>query len=108
MHAENAFDRINAIIDSEFEPLECKIQNKELVRAVKVIMKNNNTSGADRNPIKILHFFLRRPWKITFKSVNESNDDREFSIVQREGKITCTPKTDKGREYLKMLHPITE
>ena len=107
-HWCHTFDKnnINVIGDSERESLEGKIHYEELVRAVKS-MKNNKTPGLDGYPIEFFKFFWKDFGTIILQAVNESYDDGEFSTVQREGVITCIPKTDKDRKYLKNWRPIT-
>ena len=88
------------------DALEGKIQYGELIQAVKH-MKNNKTPGTDGYPIEFFKFFWKDFGKIILLAINESYDDGEFSFVQREGVITCVPKAEKDRKFLKNWRPIT-
>ena len=41
------------------------------------------------------------------KAINEGYREGKMSITQRQGVITCLPKGDKPKQYLKNWRPIT-
>ena len=41
------------------------------------------------------------------RSINSGFDSKELSITQRQGVITCIPKEDKPKHFLKNWRPLT-
>ena len=53
-------------------------------------------------------FFLRQlGFFFVFRSLNLGYKNRELSITQRQGIITCIPKENKPKQFLKNWRPLT-
>ena len=94
------------LIEDESSMIEGQITYEEMAKTVKA-MPNNKTPGSDGFPVEFFKFFWKDLSKILLKGINESYDDEEFSFVQREGIITCLPKENKDRRFLRNWRPIT-
>jgi len=90
----------------EREGLEDEISYDELNEAVR-IMKNNKSPGSEGFPVEFFKFFWKDLGKLILRCINECYRDGEFSFVQRQGVITCIPKPEKDRKYIKDWRPIT-
>ena len=53
--------------------------------------------------VNFLKFFWKDIGQFIVRSLNEGFKNGKMSITQREGIITCIPKGDKPREFLKKL-----
>ena len=70
-------------------------------------MKNNKSPGIDGFTSE---FFKKNYTDIKIfikRAINEGYLDGKLSISQRQGLITCLPKGDKPKQYLKNWRPIT-
>jgi hypothetical protein len=70
-------------------------------------MKNNKSPGSDGFTVEFLKFFWRDLKNYIVLAVNYIFEKRELPISQRLGIITCLPKGDKPRQFLKNWRPIT-
>ena len=57
--------------------------------------------------VEFFKFFWPNLKYFILRSINESVDNGNLSISQRRGVITCLPKGDKSRFYLKNWRPIS-
>ena len=70
-------------------------------------MKNNKSPGTDGFTIEFFKFFHTDLIHFITRAINEGFRDGKLSITQRQGLITCLPKGDKPKQYLKNWRPIT-
>lgn len=95
----------NKLTDDEALQLEGEITLQELAECLRK-MKNNKSPGSDGFSVEFFKFFWRDMKYFLLNAVNESFQKGELPITQREGLITCIPKGNKPREYLKNWRPI--
>ena len=86
--------------------LEGQITYEEAAKALKN-MKNDKSPGTDGMTVNFFKFFWKDLGDFIIKSLNEGFEKGKMSITQREGIITCIPKGDKPREFLKNWRPIS-
>ena len=70
-------------------------------------MKNDKSPGKDGMTVNFFKFFWKDLGDFIINSLNEGFEKGKMSITQREGIITCIPKGDKPREFLKNWCPIS-
>ena len=70
-------------------------------------MKNNKSPGTDGFPAEFYKFFWKDVGHYLIKSFNESFVRGELSLTQKQSIITCLPKGNKPREFLKYRRPIS-
>lgn len=70
-------------------------------------MKNNKSLGSDGFTVEFFKFFWKDFKHYIVSVVNHIFVKKELPISQRLGIITCLPKGDKPRQYLKNWRPIT-
>lgn len=84
--------------------LESSIYENEILTVLKN-MKNNKSPGSDGFTVEFFKFFWRDLKDHIVLAVNHIFANRELPISQRLGIITCLPKGDKPRQFLKKLAP---
>jgi hypothetical protein len=92
--------------DDEADSLEGEITLEEASKALKN-MANDKSPGSDGFTAAFFKFFWKRLGHFVVRSLNEGFARGEMSITQKEGIITCLPKGDKPREFLKNWRPIS-
>ena len=97
---------IKRLSDEESESLEGEISLEEASRALKN-MKNGKSPGTDGFTVEFFKVFWKHLGPLVVRSLNEGFRKGELSVTQREGIITCIPKTDKPRDNIKNWRPIT-
>ena len=71
-------------------------------------MKNNKRPGSDDFTVEFFKFFFKDFKHFIRRSINEGYQKGTFSVTKRQGIITCLPKGDKPRQFLKKKwRPIT-
>ena len=70
-------------------------------------MKNNKSPGSDGFTAEFYKFFYKDLKVFIRRAINEGYNEGKLSITQRQGLITCIPKGDKPKEFLKNWRPIT-
>lgn len=88
------------------ELCEAPITETEIQTALKH-MKNNKSPGSDGFPCEFYKFFWKDLGHFMYRSFQQSFRDGQLSITQRQGVITCLPKGEKPRQFLKNWRPIT-
>ena len=78
----------------------------EMLQSVKG-MANCKTPGSDGSPVEFYKFFWKDIGKFMYRSFCHGLRSGSLSISQKQGVITCMPKGDKPRQYLKNWRPIT-
>ena len=86
--------------------IEGEITEDEIANVLKN-MKNNKSPGSDGFTVEFFKFFFKDLKAFIIRAINESYLKETFSITQRQGIITCIPKGDKPRQFLKNWRPIT-
>jgi len=70
-------------------------------------MANNKSPGSDGYTVEFYKFFINDLGVYLVRSLNDAFNSGKLSITQRQGVITCIPKANKSREYLKNWRPIS-
>ena len=86
--------------------LEGELSEKEILAALKK-MKNNKSPGTDGFTSEFFKFFYNDIKAFIKRALNEGFVEGKLSITQRQGLITCLPKGDKPKQFLKNWRPIT-
>ena len=85
---------------------EGEITMTELKRALDST-KNNKSPGLDGYPIEFFKAFWDDLSPFMLRSINNSFEKGSLPQSQKEGLITCLPKGDKPRKFLKNWRPIS-
>lgn len=85
---------------------EGMITENEIKQALKN-MANGKSPGPDGYPAEFYKFFWGDLGRYYIKSLALSFEKGELSVTQKQGVITCLPKGNKPREFLKNWRPIT-
>lgn len=99
-------DNIPKLSPKEAKSLEGDISLEEAGFALKN-MKNEKSPGTDGFGAEFFKFFWKQIGVFVVRALNESFKDGQLSSTQKEGIITCIPKGDKDKEYLKNWRPIS-
>ena len=86
--------------------LEGELTEKEILAALKK-MKNNKSPGTYGFTSEFFKFFYNDIIVFIKRALNEGYTEEKLSISQRQGLITCIPKGDKPKQFLKNWRPIT-
>lgn len=70
-------------------------------------MKNNKSPGTDGFSAEFFKFFFIDLKCFIKRAINEGYREGKLSITQRQGLITCLPKGDKPKQFMKNWRPIT-
>ena len=106
---DNILYNINDYVKLEHEDktrLEGEITSDEIITVLKK-MKNNKSPGSDGFSIEFFKFFHRDLINFITRAINEGYREGKLSVTQRQGLITCLPKGDKPKQFLKNWRPIT-
>jgi hypothetical protein len=86
--------------------LEKQIRESEILQVLKE-MKNNKTPGSDGFTSEFFKFFWKDLKIYITGAINQIFEQKYLPITQRLGIISCLPKGDKPRQFLKNWRPIT-
>ena len=92
--------------DAEALQLEGKITLYEAATVLKN-MQNNKSPGSTGFTVEFFKFFWKDLGVFLVKSINFGFNVGMMSITQREGIITCVPKGDKSKKFVKNWRPIS-
>ena len=70
-------------------------------------MKSNKSPGADGFTSELFKVFWKYLGIFVIRSINYGYSVNSLSITQRHGIITCLPKGDKPKHFLKNWRPIS-
>ncbi|KAK3104781.1 hypothetical protein FSP39_009989 [Pinctada imbricata] len=70
-------------------------------------MSNSKSPGSDGFSAEFFKCFWKSLSPLVVRSLNHAYRIGELSITQKEGIITCIPKEDKPKQFLKNWRPIT-
>ncbi|MCU7800901.1 MAG: hypothetical protein KZQ70_12335, partial [gamma proteobacterium symbiont of Lucinoma myriamae] len=90
----------------ETNSLEGPIIYSEMLTALKH-MANDKSPGSDGFSANFYKFFWRDIGYFLIRSLNYGFSLGELSVSQKQGVITCIPKGDKDKLYLKNWRPIS-
>ena len=96
----------NTLTDDDAAEIEGKITHDEALKFLKK-MKNDKSPGSDGFTTEFLKFFWIDLGHFIVRYINHSYDIEELSVTQKLGIITCIPKTEKVRHFLKNWRPIS-
>ena len=96
----------NKLTIEESEKLEGDIKIDELSNALKN-MKNEKSPGLDGFTVEFYKFFWVDLKYFILRSLNYGYHTGTLSVTQKQGLITCLPKPNKSRHYLKNWRPIS-
>ena len=94
------------LTEEEQESLEGEITYKEASETLKN-MKNNKTPGSDGFSVEFFKFFWKDLNFFVISSLNYGSEVGQLSVTQKQGIITCLPKGNKSRHFLKNWRPIS-
>lgn len=106
VNIENIVTDLPKLDEEKAKTLEGPILLEEAALALKNI-KNDKSPGTDGMTVNFLKFFWKDLGQFIIRSLNEGFLTGKMSITQREGIITCIPKGDKPRQFLKNWRPIS-
>jgi hypothetical protein len=98
--------KFNKLTDEEPEELEGEIKYSEILLFLKN-MKNDKSPGSDGFSAEFFKFFWIDIGHFIVRSINYSYTIKEMSNVQKLGIITCIPKPNKPKQFLKNWRPLT-
>ena len=101
-----SLNKINKLSEDQKSSIESPIKLDELASTL-YKMNNNKTPGNDGFPCEFYKMFWVKLKFFILRSVNETFLDKELMITARQCQITCLPKGDKPREFLKNWRPIS-
>ena len=71
------------------------------------VMKNKKSPGSDGFTVEFYKFFWRDLGVFVYRSLNEAYLTEQMTPFQSQGIITCIPKEEKDRRYMKNWRPIS-
>ena len=109
LEIQNLFNSISSnpkLNEDDKIHLEGELSEEEILVVLKK-MKNNKSPGSDGFTVEFFKFFYNDLKVFIRKAINEGYREGKLSITQRQGIITCLPKGDKPKQFLKNWRPIT-
>ena len=97
---------VRKLTENEAEALEGVITAQELSIALKN-MKNNKTPGMDGFPCEFFKFFWLKLKFYVLNAINTFYENGVFTPTFRHTIISCLPKGDKAREFIKNWRAIS-
>ena len=86
--------------------LEGNLSYEEMLDSLKR-MKNNKSPGNDGFTTEFYKFFWQDIGHFLVRAMNYAYENGKLSATQKQGVITCIPKGNKDKSYLKNWRPIT-
>ena len=90
----------------ESKAIEGPIKYEEVALLLKA-MSNNRSPGSDGFSAEFFKMFWKKIGYFIIRSINYGFIKGELSATQREGIITCIPKDNKPRHFIKNYRPIS-
>ena len=100
------FPDIPKLNEDEKQKLDGVLKTEEVLCSLKN-MKNNKSPGSDGFTAEFFKFFWQDIGTFVVRSINNSFQKGELPQTQKEGLITCIPKGQKDKQYLKNWRPIS-
>ena len=92
--------------ENDSKLLEGEITYQELSLALKN-MKNSKSPGSDGFTAEFFKFFWKDLGIFTLNSINYAYKNDSLSVTQKQGVITCLPKPNKNKHFLKNWRSIS-
>ena len=92
--------------DKEKDSLEGLITYPEATNFLRN-MNNDPSPGSDGFSAEFFKFFWKKIGTSVVRSLNYGFQEGKLSVTQRKGIVTCIPKEDKPKKFLKNWRPIT-
>lgn len=92
--------------NDERESIEGMITLDEAKYALKN-MKNDKSPGPDGFTVEFFKFFFQDIGAFLVRSINYGFSIEGLSVTQRQGVITCIPKDNKPKQFIKNWRPIS-
>ena len=99
-------DKIRNLTINESNSIEHPLTLEEITVVIKK-MSNNKSPGIDGFPADFYKVFWSKIKHFLFRSINEIYNTKTLSHSMKQCVITCLPKGDKPREYIKNWRPIS-
>ena len=103
---DSLINRSPKLTQEEMTQLEGLITYREALSQLKN-MKNNKSPGSDGFTAEFYKFFFIDIGDFLVRSLNYGFSIGQLSVTQRQGIITCIPKEDKPKQFLKNWRPIS-
>ena len=97
---------IKKLNKDESDSIEGPITYQEAALILKA-MSNNRSPGSDDFSTEFFKMFWKKMGHFVVRCINYGFSKGELSITQREGIITCIPKENKPRHFVKNYRPIS-
>lgn len=94
------------LTDTESDSLEGLLNFNEISNTL-YNMKNDKSPGLSGYSAEFFKTFWRQLGYFVLRSINFGYIKGELSITQRQGIITCIPKENKAKQFLKNWRPLT-
>ena len=99
-------NNLKTLSQQQSESLEGELTLDEISFSLKE-MKNGKSPGSDGFGAEFFKVFWKQLGGFVLRSLNEGFRKGELSNTQKEAIIICIPKTDKERDKVKNLRPIS-
>ena len=96
---------IKKLNTEESKAIEGPIKYEEVALVLKA-MSNNRSPGSDGFSAEFFKMFWKKIGYFIIRSINYGFIKGELSVTQREGIITCIPKDNKLRHFIKIIDPF--
>lgn len=102
----NNSDSIPKLNEYEKQSLEGHLSYNEMLTSLKK-MSNDSSPGSSGFTAAFYKFFWIDIGHFLVRSINHAFDTGELSITLKQGVITCIPKGNKDKRYIKNWRPIS-
>ena len=92
--------------ENEKLSIEGALSYSEMLGSLKK-MSNNTSPGNDGFTVEFFKFFWKDLGVFLVRSINYAYANGELSVTQKQGVITCIPKGNKDKAFLKNWRPIS-
>ena len=106
LDVELDFPDIKKLTNEESKELEGEISLNEASKTL-FNMKSNKSPGSDDFTAEFFKVFWKKLGNFVVRSINYAYTSGNLSVTQKQGIITCLPKGDKPRHFLKNWRPIS-
>ena len=94
------------LTEEQKNSIEGNLTYSEMLNSLKR-MSNNTSPGNDGFTVEFFKFFWNDIGVFLLRSLNYAFSVGELSVTQKQGVITCIPKGNKDKSYLKNWRPIS-
>ena len=99
-------DIVNKLTDTKAKQLEGLLTYTEISETL-MKTKNDKSPGLSGFSADFLKVFWKKLGTFVLRSLNDGYKMGNLSITQRQGIITCIPKDNKPKQFLKNWRPLT-